>query len=410
MQIALLTIFDFFLLLIGVCSFAYLLFAIFSVELFNLKRRKSNSSIDFQPTVTILKPICGLDPELEENLRSFCQQNYPEYQVIFGIQDKNDPAIPIVKKIINEFKDGDVSYVIDARLYGTNHKISNLINMYPGAKYDYLLIADSDMRVPDDYLANVMAPFADQQLGAVTCLYSGTSKGKLASSLNAMFINEWFFPSVLISRILQPIKFCLGATMVIHRNVLNEIGGFSSLSNYLADDYMLGKMITRLGYKVKMIDYIVENIVEEASIKDLFIHELRWARTLKRVEPLGYALTFLTDTLVIAAVVAPVIYTFTLNIFWSLLPLFTVFLLRILLHVRSKQVTNTINGGSIWLIPLRDLLSFIIRIISFAGNSVQWRNNLFSVDTAGLIHTELEYEFEHGPVKDIPDLAATQDY
>ncbi len=410
MQIALLTIFDFFLLLIGVCSFAYLLFAIFSVELFNLKRKKSNSSIDFQPPVTILKPICGLDPELEENLRSFCQQNYSKYQVIFGIQDKNDPAIPIVKKIINEFKDGDVSYVIDARLYGTNHKISNLINMYPGAKYDYLLIADSDMRVPDDYLANVMTPFADQQLGAVTCLYSGTSKGRLASSLNAMFINEWFFPSVLISRILQPIKFCLGATMVIHRNVLNEIGGFNSLSNYLADDYMLGKMITRLGYKVKMNDYIVENIVEEASIKDLFIHELRWARTLKRVEPLGYALTFLTDTLVIAAVVAPVIYTFTLNIIWSLLPLFTVFLLRILLHVRSKQVTNTSNGGSIWLIPLRDLLSFIIRIISFAGNSVQWRNNLFSVDTAGLIHTELDYEFEHSPVKDIPDLAATQDY
>jgi len=272
------------------------MFAVIAVELFNLKRKKPKPANDFHPPVTILKPIYGLDPELAENIRSFCQQDYPKYQLIFGLHDKNDPAIPVIEEVIKEFNDIDVSYIVDPRIYGTNHKVSSLINMCPTAKYDFLLIADSDMRVPDDYLANVMPPFSDTTVGAVTCLYFGSARGKLASSLNAMFINEWFFPSFLISRILQPIKYCLGATMIVRRNLLSEIGGFKSLSNYLADDYMLGKMITDLGYNIHLADFIVENIVEEASIKDLLAHELRWARTLRRVEPVGYILTFLTDT------------------------------------------------------------------------------------------------------------------
>jgi len=255
-----------------------------------------------------------------------------------------------------------------------------------------------------------MSPFADTTVGAVTCLYSGSARGKLASSLNAMFINEWFLPSVLISRIIQPIKYCLGATMIVRRKLLNEIGGFKSLSNYLADDYMLGKLITNLGHKIYLSDFVVENIVEEASIKDLMTHELRWARTLRRVEPLGYTLTFLTDTLVISSLTAFILYIATHSLIWSFLPVLMVLVSRIILHKRTKSITGSTNAGSIWLIPIRDLLSFSIRVISFTGNSVQWRDNAFSVDQAGLIHSEQELQLELDNVEEIPDLATSQDY
>lgn len=410
MQIEFFNFFNISVTLLCLCSVGYLVFALSAVELFNHKRKKSNPTHDFQPAVSILKPVYGLDPELIENLRSFCKQDYPEYQVVFGVQDKNDPAIPTIEKVIKEFSHINVSYIIDSRIYGTNHKVSNLINIYPAAKHDYLLIADSDMRVPANYLSEVMAPFADAETGAVTCLYSGSARGKLASSLNAMFINGWFLPSVLISKMIQPIKFCLGATMIVRRDLLDKIGGFKSLSDYLADDYMLGKLISDLGYKIHLSDFIVENIVEEASLKDLFLHELRWARTLRRVEPWGYIFTFLTDTFVISILTGITFYLTTRNLNLSLIPVLLVLMARIMLHVRTKSITGSTSAGSIWLIPLRDFLSFSIRIISFTGTSIHWRNNAFNVDQSGLMHTEEELLLELDAVEKIPDLATSQDY
>ncbi len=171
---------------------------------------------------------------------------------------------------------------------------------------------------------------------------------------------------------------------------------------------MLGKLITGLGYKIHLSDFIVENIIEEASIKDLITHELRWARTLRRVEPLGYAFTFLTDTLVISSITALTVYLSTSNLLWAISPILLVSVGRIILHLRTKKITGSKSAGSIWLIPLRDVLSFFIRVASFTGNSIQWRNNSFNVDQAGLIHTE-QYSLDQKE-EDIPDLATNQDY
>jgi len=173
---------------------------------------------------------------------------------------------------------------------------------------------------------------------------------------------------------------------------------------------MLGKLISELGYKIHLSNLIVENIVEEKSFKDLILHELRWARTLRRVEPLGYFFTFLTDTLVISGVTAIIFYTSTQNVGLLLLPILLVLLTRIILHIRTKQITGSSRGGSVWLIPLRDILSFSIRVFSFIGTSIQWRNNAFNVDRSGLIHAEKKLLIESDSVKDIPDLATSQDY
>jgi ceramide glucosyltransferase len=407
MQSEFFNIINIIVIILCIGSLGYLAFALIAVELFNLKRKKEllSSEVDFP--VTVLKPVYGLDPEMLENLRSFCRQDYSKYQIIFGVQDKKDAAIPLIEKVIKEFKNVDISYIVDSKIHGANHKVSNLINMYPTAKYDYLLVADSDMRVPVNYLKNIMYPFSDTDVGAVTCLYSGTAVGKVASSLNAMFINSWFLPSVLISKLLEPIKYCLGATMVVRRNLLDEIGGFKALSNYLADDYMLGKLVSDLGYKIHLSNFIVENIVEEASVKDLIMHELRWARTLRRVEPLGYAFTFLTDTFVISLIATLSVYIKTSSFMWALLPVVLASIARTILHYRTKQITGSTSAGSILLIPIRDILSFSIRVVSFLGNSIQWRNNSFNVDQAGLIHTEQNIIDEE---EEIPDLATTQDY
>jgi ceramide glucosyltransferase len=246
------------------------------------------------------------------------------------------------------------------------------------------------MRVRKNYLHNIVAPFANMANGAVTCLYSGRTDDGVASKLNAMFINEWFLPSVLISDALKDISYCLGATMAIRREILTDIGGFKALVNYLADDYMLGQMVSERGYKVHLSYTIVENLSYEPSYKSLFLHELRWARTLRVAEPLGYLGTFLTDTLMLSSFTALFAIVFTQHTFLPAAILGITITARILLHLQVKSALKLSSGGSLFLIPARDLISFIIRIVSFTGNSVEWRNHTFSVDDNGLMHEDGE--------------------
>ena len=375
------------MVIIAALSFAYLLLACYCLNDLNGFRERSPVTPTFQPPVTLFKPVCGLDSETEENLRSFCEQDYPEFQIIFGLRDPDDPAIPVINKIIADYPERDIIRIIDQQLHGSNYKVSNLINMYGHAKHDVLLIADDDMRVTSDYLNTVVSPLADSEVGAVTCLYSGSPRGGIESSLNAMFINEWFLPSVLISKAMNKTGYCFGATMMVRREVLESIGGFASLVNYLADDYMLGKLVTKQGYKITLSPYIVTNIVEEKDFSSMLSHELRWARTLRTVEPLGYAFTFLTDTLVMSCLAAATLYAHTHRLLWPLLILGLATSLRVLFHQRVKRLLVAAEAGSIWLVPVRDVLTFAIRLLSFAGNKIQWKQDSFSVDNTGLIHS-----------------------
>jgi ceramide glucosyltransferase len=378
------------LVLISFCAIGYLLFANFCIIELRKNIRRPHIPSGFTPPVTVFKPICGLEHGMDENLRSFCEQDYPEYQVIFGLHGKDDDAIPIIQKLIADYPQLDLEMVIDTRLYGSNHKVSNLINMFPSAKHEILLVADSDMRVNNNYLHDIVAPFANAANGAVTCLYSGRTDNGMASKLNAMFINEWFLPSVLISNSLKDISYCLGATMAVRREILTDFGGFEVLADYLADDYMLGQMVTERGYKVHLSHTIVENLSYEPSYKSLFLHELRWARTLRAVEPLGFLGTFLTDTLVISCITALFALLFTQHTFLPSWILGITITARILLHLQVKSALDLDGRGSLLLIPLRDLISFVIRIVSFTGHSVEWRNHTFSVDDDGLIHEDEE--------------------
>ncbi len=361
-------------------SFVYLLIAIRRVASFAMRR---DQPLACPTPVTVLKPVCGLDPELYENLRSFCEQDYPVYQVIFGVREAEDPAVAVIERLTREFPDGDLELVIDGRISGANLKASNLSNMVQRARYDVLAVADSDMRVRRDYLATVTAPLRDARVGAVTCLYRATPVGGLVSVLGAMAVNEWFLPSVLVAEGMRPLKFCFGATMVVRRAALEAIGGFPALAGYLADDYMLGKLVAGQGYDVVLSSYVVDNVTFEPGLRALLLHELRWARTIQSAQPLGYALSFLTYAIPmsIAAGLAALALGGSVALA-SVLVAFAV-LLRLTLHVTVRSLLGIRAPGAPWLVPLRDLLSFCIWAGGFFARHVRWRGRRLAVGAAG---------------------------
>lgn len=374
-------------------SFIYLILAIAGVLRFARKTRRATVSPDWAP-VTVLKPICGLEPGLLENLRSFCDQDFATYQVIFGVRDPNDSAIPVIEKVIAEFPDNDLALVVNERLIGGNYKVSNLANMFEAARHDIIIIADSDMRVGPDYLRAVATPFLKTEVGAATCLYSGRASGdgagNFASRLGAMFINDWFLPSALIPTMFGELKFCFGATMAIRREALTAIGSFEALANVLADDYMLGSATAERGYKVALVPYVVENMVSEDGFKSLFEHETRWARTIRSVQPGGYALSFITEVFPISLLATIPAYLLTSSVIWAALPVVAALALRAALHYVVQ--TKLAGGGAFspWLIPLRDLFSLAVRIGSFFGSEVRWRDQVMTVHTNSLLDPALE--------------------
>lgn len=343
-------------------------------------RRRGPILANYQPSITVLKPVCGLEPQLYENLRSFCEQDYPEFQILFGVRDASDPAVPLIERLIREFPARSAQLVIDSRVIGSNYKISNLANMIGKAKHDILVIADADCRVGRRYLAEVAAAFANPEVGAVTCLYRGTPASKsLPGRLGAMFINEWFLPSVLVALLSEPLEYCFGATMAVRREALGAIGGIEALACYLADDHMLGRLVTARGYKVALARHIVEITINEPSLQALVRHELRWARTMRTVRPVGYALSFLTDAFSLSLVVGLVTGLQTSGLVLIGLAL----LLRLLMHFVARATLGSEGIGRPWLVPLRDLMTFAIRAASFVGHGVEWREQKFFVQADG---------------------------
>jgi ceramide glucosyltransferase len=359
-------------------SAAYLVCALLC--LLHFRRRLSDRIVGrFEAPVTLLKPLCGLEHELGDNLRSFCRQNYARYQIVFGVRDKHDPAIAIVRQVMAEFPMCDISIVIDERLIGANHKVSNLANMMAAAKHDILIMSDSDMRVSPDYIAAMVAPFAEPEVGATTCLYTGTPRGGLLSRLGAMYINDWFFPSSLIAVTLGRLTYCFGASIAFRRRVLDQIGGFAALADYIADDYMLGRLAHEAGHEIALAPYVIENVMLETSAAKLIRHEMRWARTIRSVQPIGYALSAVTETFAISLLASLAVYLATASGLLAAAPPAAALALRWAVHHAVWVSQSHAGAYNPWLIPVRDLLTPAIRIASYFGATVHWREQILTV-------------------------------
>src|ERR1700676_4671395 len=292
------------LALVLILAWAYVVAATAAARCFARRPRPLRDPPDVEPPVSVLKPLHGAEPGLYENLRSFAEQDYPDFQLVLGVRDRTDSVLPVARALIRDLPDRDIDLVIDPRAAGSNLKVANLENMLPAARHELVVVADSDMRVGRDYLKVVTAPLSNPGTGVVTCLYKGVPVGGLWSQLAALHINFGFLPSAVVGNAIDIGGGCFGATIALRRTVLNRIGGFARVRNELADDHRIGAAGRRLGLATVLSPFIVENIVSEASFASLWRHELRWARTSRAMAPLGFAGSAITHTVALTALAA----------------------------------------------------------------------------------------------------------
>ncbi|MDE2165822.1 MAG: bacteriohopanetetrol glucosamine biosynthesis glycosyltransferase HpnI [Alphaproteobacteria bacterium] len=358
----------------SVAGLLYLAFSAIAVRILVKQPRRDGDSI----AVTLLKPLRGTDAELYDNLRSFCAQDYPRFQVVFGVADADDPAIPVVRQLIAEFPQHDLTLVVGGGARAPNRKVANLMNMLPAARHPYLVISDSDMRVAPDYIAGIAPSLVVPDVGLVTCLYRGMPAGSgLWSRLACLHVNHGFLPEAAVGELVHAGDGAFGATLALSRTTLDAIGGFAAIADRLADDHALGAAVRRIGRSVVLGPVIVDNVMFEPTLTALFRHELRWARTVHLVAPVGYAGSIITHPLalaVLAALLHPAL--------WSICGVIAAFIVRvgtIWLGDRALGLART----PIYLIPLRDGLSFAVFIASFFARSVAWRDRRYRITRGG---------------------------
>jgi ceramide glucosyltransferase len=341
------------------------------------------------PPVSILKPLKGVDPEIWENFCSHCEQNYPGFQLIFGVSDPADPAVEVVRKLQAKYPNLAIELIVCDRALGTNVKVSNLAQMLRAARHEILLVNDSDIRVPPDYLRKVIAPLADSSVGLVTCLYRGIAGPTFGSRLEALGIATDFVPGVLSARFLeQGLHFGLGSTLAFRRRDLEAIGGFETLVDYLADDYELGKRIAATGKTVELSAAIVATHLPAYSIRQFLAHQLRWSRTIRDARRWGYAGLIFTFGLPWALLTVAA----ARGALWALALFALTFAARFGIgYVAADAVLGDLQmfGGelipNIFLLILRDVLAPVVWIVSFMGNRIYWRGDVFDLKDGRLI-------------------------
>jgi ceramide glucosyltransferase len=361
---------------VTLCGVVYWLLTILCIRKFAARNRamaRGNAG-----PVSILKPLCGLDPHAYENLRSHCLQDYPDFEIIFGVKDPEDPIVPTVERLMREFPKIPMRLVVCRKVLGMNFKVSNLIQMLAQAKHPTIVINDSDIRVPLDYLQCVAGPLRDSTVGLVTCLYRGIASTSIGSRLESLAIESDFIPGVVFASQLEGgVHFALGSTLAVRRDVLDAIGGLPAIVDYLADDYELGYRISKQGFKVVIADSVVDHQLPDHSIGGFFQHQLRWGRTVRSARPGGYAG-----------------YVFTFSIPWSLAAVLVfrgspagwaliaaALLIRTVATLAHRHVVLRRPRASenIWLLPIRDCVAMVVWAACYAGRRVVWRGNTFEL-------------------------------
>ena len=325
--------------------------------------------------VTVLKPLYGAEPRLEDNLAGLCTQTHPCYQLVFGVRTPDDPAIAVVERLARRFPRVDMRLVVDPRIHGCNRKVSNLINMMHAARHPWLVLADSDIAVEPDYLARVTAPLAAPDVGIVTCLYRGRPLDGFWPRIGAFFIDTWFAPSVKVASSGGSSAFAFGATIAVRASTLRAVGGIEVLKNRLADDYRLGELTRELGLRTVLSDVCVATDVTEGGLRALWARERRWMQTIRSLNPLGYACAFITFTLPMLALgvaLAPTTWNVALALAGAAA--------RLGLHWRQPAPGMPAPGHARYA-PLRDGLLLAEWLCAFIGTTARWRGHRLPIDT-----------------------------
>lgn len=336
----------------------------------------------FSPPVSILKPVKGVDGDSFENFASFFRQDYPEFQIVFAVASPDDPVIPVIERVIAAFPAVDASLVVDGAVHGANYKVCNLMHAYREAKHPFVIVCDSDIRVRDSYLREVCAPFADPEVGLVTSLYRSSQVAGVGCAVEALGFCSEMIPNVMAALKLEGLTFALGASMAVRREALERIGGFEALVDFLADDYQLGNMIHKAGYRLELSPFFVESVMRgNETVSEVLGRQLRWGRTMRVSRPGGYFASGITLPFP-AAVLAVALSGFSAA-GWGAAAL--LYLVRGAVAVSYSRlfVRDRLLPRWLWLLPIRDALSFAVWALSLVGSRVQWRGHLYRLDKGG---------------------------
>jgi len=333
--------------------------------------------------VSVIKPLKGMDPELRENLRSFSTQNYPTYEILLGFTDSADDAMPAAEEIVRSSK-CSARIVISQDVLGVNQKVTNLHALFDEARYPLVAISDSDMRVDSSYLERIVGEYySDNNVGLVTSLYKISDPASLGSAFESFTVALDFIPSVIVARQLEGVTFGLGASMLFSKEALKDIGGFSVIADYLADDYQIGNMLWKRGYKIILSRLVIENVIGDMSVTEYFAHQIRWARTYRACRPkgfLGYGITHVFSFSLLLLLLfgsSPL----SLSIIGVVLALR--FTLAVVVYKKVIRLRKWLRWSA--LIPIKDLLGFCIWIWSFFGRKVFWRGSYYKIVKGGRI-------------------------
>lgn len=351
--------------LAAIASLGYTAAAIAASAYFGQRERERS---DAQPPVTLLVPLHGDEPLLEENLRAFAEQDYADLQIVLGVARADDPALPIAQRVAAALPERRIDIDIGEVAGARNPKLANVLSMMRLVRNATLILADSDTRVDRDYVRAVTAPLADPEIGAVTCLFAGVPDSTFSSKLGAMFMNEQFIPAALVDRMLGPLRHCFGPTNAFRAAVLESIGGFDALAPHLADDFMLGHKVAERGLRVVISKYVIHTMVSDSTLEILWDHELRWHRTIRGLQPLGYAglfLTFPVPLALLAFVLAP-------RRRFAGAVLGTAILARIALQRVAARALG-VPPAALWMIPARDIFGLAVWARGLTGHNVRWR-------------------------------------
>jgi len=343
-----------------------------------LRRARRGRRAGSLPPVTVLKPLKGLGVELYENLASFCRQNYPSYQIVFGVADPLDPAVAVVQRLRRDFPDRDIVLTVGSGR-GTNRKVANLEHMMPYARHDVLVMSDGDIRVRPDYLRTMVEPLADPEVGLTTCLYRGRGPFGLPSLVESLFINTDFVPNALVAQWVQPFRYAFGASIAVRREALERIGGFASFADYLADDYQLGRRVAEVGYRLVLLPYVVETVLDSVTLRDVWRHQVRWARTYRVCQPVGWFCSVVTHATLwglVAALVCPGGRAVLAAAMCA-----RVLSLAALMRLLGERETTRYLG----LVPVKDLVTSAVWLAAFLGRRVVWSGQLLRVGRDGRI-------------------------
>ena len=375
---------------IAVCSLGYYILCLYSAARFlggrNAAGKGARPTLSL-PSVSILKPLKGTDPEMYESFRSHSLQDYPKYEIIFGVSDAGDPAIEFVERLKADFPRIPIRLMVCPETLGANTKVSNLAQMLRGARYEHVVVNDSDIRVESNYLQNVVAPLTNPKVGLVTCLYRGVASQSLGSRLESLSISTDFIAGVLVARLIEGgIHFGLGSTLAFRRSDLAATGGFEALADYLGDDYELGRRIAALGLRVELSETVIETFLPRYDWKQFLDHQLRWARTIRDSRPGGYA--GLLATFGLPWALLSLISARGAGWAWALLGAVSFMRCAVALVVgrmvlQDRQVTSWLA-----LLPLRDLVAALVWFIGFWGHTVTWRGKVFELRSGKLQGTE----------------------